>query len=248
MNNFCLTPITEFSTEEKQAVAGWLRNLHATEIDSLPNLDHGFALAFRNRVEDIAAALKGLIFDFIDDLGVDNQNRVTLSSNGLGLTQTIFRGMDKPVAARDLPPNVMLVPSSTKSPQTSLLVVDETIAEDWEVDPQDVVVWGTSTLETYRGFDGSPRLQLPQNVQLREPKDLFTEKLFVIDQQNAFHAALSPDGSDRLDFQGGPVTPILPLTDDLLSYLDVNDLHRRITFEETGHLYRREITTHFNRN
>ena len=240
---FLFDPITELSTEEKQAVAGWLRNLHATEIDSLPNLDHGFALAFRNRVEDIAAALKGLIFDFMDDLDVDNQNRVTLSSNGLGLTQTIFRGMDKPVAARDLPPSVMLVPSSTKSPQTSLLVVDETIAEDWEVDPQDVVVWGIKTLATYRSFGGELPL-LPPDVHLREPKDFFTEKLFVIDQQNAFHAALLPEGSDQLNFQGGPVTPILPLTDELLSYLDVNDLNRRITFEErdTGIVVKLQLT------
>ena len=135
---FLLNPIPELSTEEKEAVAGWLRYLHNEKIDSLPNLDPNFNEGFRGRIADIAAILKGLIHDFIDGLGANNQIPSAPSSSGLGLTQGFFLGMDKPVKARDLPPSVKLVPSPTKSPKTSLLVADNTIAEDWEVDPQNV--------------------------------------------------------------------------------------------------------------
>ena len=105
------------------------------------------------------------------------------------------------------------------------------------------VVWGTKTLATYKSFGGELPL-LPVDIRLREPKDLFTEKLFVIDQQDAFHTTLSPEGSDQLNFQGGPVTPILPFTDELLAYLDVNDLNQRIAFEEkdTGIVVKLRLT------
>ncbi len=67
------------------------------------------------------------------------------------------------------------------------------------------------------------------------PKEYFTEKLFVISQQNAFleNNILMPKGSTNLKVNGIPVTPILPIKKELLDNFDVNELNRRITFEET---------------
>ena len=66
-------------------------------------------------------------------------------------------------------------------------------------------------------------------------KEYFTEKLFVINQQDAFleHAILSPRGSRDIRVGGSLVTPILPIKKEMLADFSVDDLNQRITFEET---------------
>ena len=66
-------------------------------------------------------------------------------------------------------------------------------------------------------------------------KEYFTEKLFVISQNNAFLKSnvLMPKGSANLKVNGRSVTPILPIKKELLDKFDVNELNQRITFEET---------------
>ena len=67
------------------------------------------------------------------------------------------------------------------------------------------------------------------------PKKYFTEKLFVISQQNAFLESniLPPKDSADLKVSGKPVTPILPIRKELLDDFNVNELNQQITFEET---------------
>ena len=67
------------------------------------------------------------------------------------------------------------------------------------------------------------------------PKEFFIKKLFVIPRPNAFleSSALLPRGSTNLRVGGNPVTPILPITKELLDDFSVNELNQRITFEET---------------
>ena len=66
-------------------------------------------------------------------------------------------------------------------------------------------------------------------------KDYFTEKLFVINQNNAFlkNNVLMPEGSANLKVNGRSITPILPITKELLDNFDVNTLNARITFVAT---------------
>ena len=65
-------------------------------------------------------------------------------------------------------------------------------------------------------------------------KEFFTEKLFVIRRQNAFleSTTLSPRGSGDLKVGGNSVTPILPITKELLDDFSVDELNQRISFEE----------------
>ena len=46
------------------------------------------------------------------------------------------------------------------------------------------------------------------------------------------HSTLVSKGSENLDFNRIPVTPILPISEELLTYLDVKDLNDRITFTQ----------------
>ena len=67
------------------------------------------------------------------------------------------------------------------------------------------------------------------------PKEYFTEKLFVINQSNAFikENILSPKGSTKLKLNGDDVTPILPIRKEMLNEFRVNDLQKRISFATT---------------
>ena len=67
------------------------------------------------------------------------------------------------------------------------------------------------------------------------PKEYFTEKLFVINQSNAFLESniLSPTGSTNLKLNGADVTPILPIKKEMLKEYNVNELKKRISFATT---------------
>ena len=216
---FLDNPVSKLNSFEKEAVAGWLKHLYGYTQD-LPD-------------SKIKANLREHLHSFIEDLGKAPAVS-SLSKTGLGLTQDLFKCMNNPVAPRDLPSSVELVPSSNKQPQTILLVPDQGIPEVWGVEPQNVFVWKSKTLATTQSFSGQSKLTLPTHVHLRSQKDFFTDKLFVINQEKAFqeHSTLVAEGSEDLNFNRIPVTPILPITEELLTYLDVRDLNKRITFDQ----------------
>ena len=84
-------PISDLNQEEKAAVVGWLQNLN-TQIDlgTNPNID-----------STLSGRLRTLIRDFRSDLGVDPQENIDFSDRSLGLTQGIFRCMDRPIAGKE---------------------------------------------------------------------------------------------------------------------------------------------------
>ena len=213
-------PIPKMNSFEKEAVAGWLKHLYEHTL-KLPD------------GKEIKASVNGLLFGFIGDLGEAPAVR-NPSKTGLGLTQDLFKCMNNPVAPRDLPSSVELIPSKNKQSKTKLLILDRTIPEVWGEAPQNVFVWKGKTLATTQTFSGETKLALPQNVHMRSQKDFFTDQLFVINQEKAFqeHSTLAPKGSEDLNFNRVPVTPILPVTEELLTYLDVRDLNERITFDQ----------------
>ena len=216
---FLDNPIPKLNSFQKEAVAGWLRKLRQYTL-GLPD-------------SEIKASLNGHLNSFIDALGTVPA-APAFSKASLGFTQDIFKCMNNPIAPRDLPSSVELVPSKNKQPKTSLLVYDETIPAVWGVEPQNVSVWGGKTLATAQSFSGDTKLALPKHIHLRRQQDFFTDKLFVINQQPAFHehSTLVSEGSENLNFNGVPITPILPITEELLTYLDVRDLNERITFNQ----------------
>ena len=216
-------PVPKLNDSQKKAVAFWLENLYQRTL-KLPD-DNNKKARINGLLREFTTKLGGAtaVFDF--------------SSTGLGMGQSFFECMDKPVAPNDdgLSSSVELVPSrENPSPSTKLLVPDRTISKDWGVEPQHVFVWGSTTLATMQDFSGRPRLTLPDDVKLWSQKDFFTNELFVINQEIAFHEhrTLVSKGSVGLIFQSNEVRPILPITEELLSYLDVQDLNDRITFRQ----------------
>lgn len=217
---FLNNPVSQLNNFEKEAVAGWLQNLLRDTV-KLPN-------------SKIKASLMGLLNGFMDNLGGAPAVLSSLSHKDLGLTQALFKCVNNPVASKDIPSSIELVPSKNKQPRTKLLVFDEGIPEAWGVKPQDVFVWQGQTLGTIQSFSGTPKLAPPTHVHWRSQHDFFTDELLVVNQGKAFqeHSTLVAERSENLNFNGIPVTPILPITEELLTYLDVRDLNDRISFDQ----------------
>jgi hypothetical protein len=226
---FLSDPTPCLGSQERKVLASWLEHLKE-------NLTRHEGIN-----QQMWNTLLGLLSQFQVDLGGAPEVPAVLSSSDLGMRVGIFRYFDTPIRGEIPTPeksHVLLKPrAGADSP--SLLVVDRKIPEQWNMPDYEVFVWGTTTIASFpfaglgsnRSQFGST--QLPPNVQLRLPEDFFTEKLFVIDQLDAFPGAMRPYGAN-LQHQGRPVTPIIPIKDELLNYLTTNDLRNRIRFEPSN--------------
>src|SRR5205085_8124322 len=69
-----------------------------------------------------------------------------------------------------------------------------------------------------------------------ETDDIFSERLFVVNQPAAFPKSLIPkiSGASSLKYKQQPITPLLPIKRPLLDYLTAEDIAERISFEETA--------------
>lgn len=239
---FLLDPSNFLSLDEKAALASWLEQLkdnlhkHSQRIKGMSEYDK--LLGLIDRQGDDEGKNKG----FIQDLGGSPKTPIDLEQKGFGMTGGIFIYIDKPIAAIDVPPeksHVLLRASKTLTGSPiSLLVVDAKIAEQWRIKQHEILVNGTLTLASiqFSGIGSDCRrigsIPLPQKLEWRLPKDFFTKKLFVIQQQNAFPGAMKIKGDDMLQFQGQTVTPILPINEELLNYFTADDLCQRVSFEQ----------------
>ncbi|MFA4827829.1 MAG: cell division protein FtsA [Thermodesulfovibrionales bacterium] len=239
--NFLTDPTSSLNDKEKTALAKWLEQLknnlqsHQHRIPGMPEYDRLLGLI------DSKGDEKGGNKGFIQDLGgADPQVNIKLSTT-IGITEGIFQHFNLPIEAEQVPPesHVFLKTSRTSiEPQfKKLLIVDKEIAKQWGKKEQEIFVSGTITLASIPfGGLGSDEtkigeIQLPSIVKQRSPDKFFTEKLFVIQQQNAFPGTMKIKGDDKLQFQGKFVTPILPIKEELLNYLTADDLYQRVVFE-----------------
>ena len=232
---FLTDPVSQLNDAAKEALAGWLRKLNREAIDGLPKLGDNLPKQIEDRIKEIANDLNGELTAFIDELGGDPEKPPVFSTNVIGFAQPLFRhGMGAPAEPGEFASSVKVVPSRDRCPGTELLIVDETIADYWGADPQNVIVWGIMTLAEYKDSIDKRLPPVPERVRFRKPKDLFTNQLCVIVQEDAFgEDTLSAQGSGDLQFQGSRVTPIPPIKQELLTYLDAENLNERITFQES---------------
>jgi hypothetical protein len=164
----------------------------------------------------------------------------TISDIGLGMTQGIFKLLNFPVGRSRDPKadlslsNVRVMPSKEKNPDKVMLYVDENM---WGKKPSDVTLYGSITLATI-SFSGSSSirksigdLRLPKNIDVRLKEDIFTSKLFLINQAEALPG--SRGNYQELKYNSLPVTPLLPIQPELLNYISVEDLNSRIRFDSS---------------
>jgi hypothetical protein len=208
-------PVSLLSARQKQILAGWLSNLIVQmRAHRTINLDRWNFLA-------------GLLATFREELG---EGQCNLSHAGLGIQGPdagFFKYLDKPADGNvQDASHVRLIPSEGRTPAKPLLVLDRSIAEQWDMAPQNVTVDGAQTL-------ASAQVQAP-NADVWKAADFFTKKLFVIFQENAFPGTLGP-GTQSLTLPGGSttVTPILPLKAELMNHLTGEELAERVRWDQT---------------
>jgi len=76
---------------------------------------------------------------------------------------------------------------------------------------------------------------LPAGWEWRKPGDFFTEKLVLIQQAQAFPGSVALTGQETL---GNNVTALLPLKEELLSYVTPEHLRETVRFERAGQDYK----------
>jgi len=125
----------------------------------------------------------------------------------------------------------------------TLLIIGEEIAEQWGERPQDIIVHGVDTLASVQNVAG-PQTSLNQNSieggEWRRASDLFSDRMAIIEEQNAFNqSATHSTGKDV----GAQITPTLPLKREILQYLKPEDLARRvrITKDHSKQRYRVQL-------
>jgi len=123
-----------------------------------------------------------------------------------------------------------------------LLIIADNIAEQWAMEPQDIIVHGVDTLANVRN-EGGRRDRLKgreiKGGEWRRASDLFNDQIGVIKEANAF------DENHTERFEGGSyldVTPVIPIDYELLHYLSAEDLANRVRITgEKGGGYKVEV-------
>lgn len=227
-------PIKTLPVFQKEALASWL-NLLKTNLSSHKSMD---------KAAREWNALLGLLNAFIEDLGGVPEQAIELSTRSLNMQAGFFRHLDRVAAGEERDPtssHVRLLATREPSPSPVILVLDPQIADQWHISSHEILVWGAISLTTavpFAGLSGNKRqlandITLPDEVEAWEPKMFFTEKLFVIGQEDAFPGSLKMDGAEVLRYQHQQVTPILPLDQVLIENLSSAEIADRISFEQT---------------
>lgn len=230
-------PINFLSKVEKEAVAGWIDKL----IENLIN--HSQA-----KDELIWEKLSGLLNKFITDLNVTSKYS---EGNSISIEKAsgVFYYFDKPAAEIiSSESEVSLFSSVERNPLKPMLLVDSEIATQWGVKPKDISVWGSATLADLPANGVIKRNQIGNHIindaELWQTKELFTEKLFVVQSENAFSGASQPSwlGSPP-QINNQPISIILPIVRELLKYIDEESLLQKLKFQQGAN---GEITVQLN--
>jgi hypothetical protein len=230
---FLLDPIRFLNKDERNALAFWLEKLkdsidrHAGIKDNTPEYDR----------------MLRLLDSFIDDLG-GAHGEFELTVSRLGMGHGIFQYLDRPVfsgneASEEVSSHVRIVSSRTPPPTPALLVVDKEISQQWGSGEQEVLVYNQIPLARIppEGLVGPTDTIFEttlENARWCNPNDFFSEKLLLIQQRDAFPGTLPIDGSNKLLYRNQLVTPIVPISDLLLKYLEPRDIANRMRYEQIG--------------
>ena len=225
------------SSEQRRLLAGWLKKLNGG--------------LHERRAASKANTLLVLINAYIADLGFTLATAPDIEVDfdaSLGLTSGLFSLVDLPAKATDRPPAasaVRLVQSRTDTLEaaTPILVVDKSIARQWDLDETRIAVWQGKTLRTaipQIGFpDNPPRIKNTlgeinvTDAEVWAPKWFFKQHLYVVGKETAFNKVVGLNlNGGSLRFSERSVMPILPLDHVLIDYLTVEDLAARISFRQ----------------
>jgi hypothetical protein len=226
---FLVDPIEYLNDTEKQVLAGWTNSLKSSLLDH-PGID--------TQMQEFDSLLSSLD-KYIEDLGGVKVD-IEFSSDTLKMKEGIFKYLDKPIYISDervQMSHLRIRSSKEPAPEKSLLVVDKEIAKQWNIPEKDISVFRGIPLDRITPGTLSGKRDTLLNTSLEgdrwsTPAEYFTKKLFLIKQKNALSGIFTINGSENLFYQDVPVTPLIPLTDLILPYLETMDMANRLRIEQ----------------
>ena len=226
-------PISRLSTQEKQALYGWLNELRGKNLKPLD----------KQQDNNLWNKLAGLLNAYQQEIGMIGNFTAGATHLGIqGVEAGIFVHLNTPAAApANIPTasHVRLINSADRNPSTPMLIVDNNIANQWGKNPTNIVVSGSVTLASIPQNGLIERhkigLQAIDNAELWKPDELLTQKLYVVRQKDAFSGAKNEEWIGNSPVLGNDaVSVILPINDKLLEYLNEDDLLQRLKFNQGG--------------
>jgi hypothetical protein len=219
------------SKREKVSLSGWLAFLKK-KLENHPGVQ-----------AELVKKPSDLLGNYIEDLEVSTSTFVP-STKGLGITSNefgFFVHLDKPASAPPDNPygsDVRVINSQGLAPKKPMLLLDEDIATKWGVNLQDVTAYGALTLASLSYSQVNEQHNKIGDVEIKEAevwtiKQLFTEKLLVVQSGEAFPGALKPTiEGNSIEFNNSPITLILPIKKQILDYISPQDLIQRVRVEQ----------------
>ncbi|MBK8809277.1 MAG: hypothetical protein IPN69_00895 [Acidobacteria bacterium] len=224
----------EISPIDREGLASWLHNLY-TNLQPQPTRDG-----------DRGNKLLGLIRNFRDDL-TQNPLPFIPSEFGFGISGVkagVFTLLDKPTKPREIPPThscVRLLPSNDRIPAIPMLIADPDIAEQWQLNPQTILIHRNLTLGSipYEGLAPNQHDRIGNTIfadaEIWRPQDLLTEKIYYLQQKRAFPgASLENWPGNPPNLNGRDISIVLPLNKVLLNHLNPTDILTNLVFSQNN--------------
>ena len=214
---------------EKNAVAHWLKELRQ-DIQSHPGPKQN------SKTWD---SLLGVIHDFEDDLG-GVQSRLRTKRDAFNVTTSdIFRYLDNvprpPAPSLDASDVQLVGTRAGDENRNEILMIDSEIARQWQVDPNQVTVYGIKTLSDVRHEEGG-RGQLDGSnlpgAEWRRAEDFFTDHLYVVRGSEVFNPESVQHVKGQTKVKDADALP--PVKPELLKYFEAEDLAERIEIMGRG--------------
>lgn len=216
------SPIPYLNDSEKSLLWRWLENLRKE-------------LNRYNGKKQAVNMIGELVDNFRTDLNANSEPGLSLTEElqffGVPLNRGILNALNYPVKAPEKPSNIRLIPSIEKGKVLDLLIIDQKIAKQWNISPQDIWVHGGKTLAALKVEDLKSKKIVWQDVRWIESDDFFLSEFSFIELEEALPGAFLPKETLPLTFEGERITPLLPLNPILLDYLTPEDLIRRVKLE-----------------
>lgn len=229
----------KLSKHEKTALVQWLRHIQG-------RVTNGRASKGGDGIKNAVLAQTR---SFIEDLSPNTVERqFDIRNNAFGMTTGgLLKHLDEVPSlpqADSANSQVRLVPDEDREAEDGLdlLIIGDEIARQWDdVRTQDIIVHGADTLASVGTASGSRDTLNQRNLQgaeWRYADDLFSENLALIDESGALNqdSVALPEGTSLLD-----VTPIIPLSEEVLDFISPRSLPNRVRFSKLGDDYRVEV-------
>lgn len=146
--------------------------------------------------------------------------------------------------------HVRVIPSTGRTPKKTYLLLDKYISRSWSRPPHDILIYDSLSIanlpEDMKKLGSNRTIFLSKNLSEGDaggavwmlPEDFFTEEVYVIEQDGALPGSIGYENKDNelkgfssLKYDGKTIIPLIPIKDEILNYLSVDDISNNIEFQ-----------------